>query len=97
MQPSDYSLFLDSIQPKWEDLSNKNGGCWIVEFFHSDIFDLMQNIWETLLESIVNKHCYCEHYRHISGIKISIRYNLYVISLWIDSNNRYVVFIIILV
>nr|XP_046910417.1 eukaryotic translation initiation factor 4E-like isoform X1 [Dermatophagoides farinae] len=90
--PSDYSIFRELIRPKWEDSFNLNGGAWIIEFERcSSITDmeLMENIWRSLVEFVVEKHCNNDddhgHLEHMCGIKISNRFKVFIISIWIDT------------
>uniref|UniRef100_A0A6P6YK36 Eukaryotic translation initiation factor 4E-like n=1 Tax=Dermatophagoides pteronyssinus TaxID=6956 RepID=A0A6P6YK36_DERPT len=91
--PSDYSIFRELIRPKWEDSANLNGGAWIIEFERCSLITdmkLMENIWHSLVEFIVEKHCNnndCSLFKHICGIKISIRFKVFIISIWIDTFN----------
>lgn len=86
--PSDYSIFRELIRPKWEDSANLNGGAWIIEFERcSSLTDmiLMENIWRSLVEFLVENHCNHSNDSHICGLKISLRFKVCIISVWIDT------------
>ena len=84
MIPSDYSLFRENIKPKWEDVSNKSGGSWFIEFERNNTeVSLVQEVWNQLQEYAVNlsnnTKATC---KHLCGVKISMRFKLYQISIW---------------
>lgn len=104
--PSDYSIFRESIKPKWEDLANIDGGSWIIEFERNTTeVSVIQAIWMRLLEFLFD----CSYHKHqqnaiggggdgggtaidvasirahIRGLKISMRFKSYQISVWTDS------------
>lgn len=92
--PSDYSMFRANIKPKWEDVANKDGGSWIIELErNSTDVALIQSIWLRLLElafDTSDQHChptdqmidFASARDHIRGLKISMRFKSYQISVW---------------
>lgn len=49
--PSDYSVFREGVKPTWEDVANREGGEWSLEFARGDVA-LVAAIWRRLLEFI---------------------------------------------
>ncbi|XP_017476630.1 PREDICTED: eukaryotic translation initiation factor 4E-like [Rhagoletis zephyria] len=49
--PSDYSVFREGVKPTWEDVANREGGEWSLEFARADVA-LVAAIWRRLLEFI---------------------------------------------
>ena len=98
-------MFRANIKPKWEDLANKDGGSWIIEFERSTTdVSIIQAIWLRLLEFIFNCKTDKEQQHppqnehsgalvidvasvraHIRGLKISMRFKSYQISVWTGS------------
>lgn len=90
--PSDYLLFRASIKPKWEDAANKDGGSWILEFERSTTdVSVIQSIWERLMHFLFESpkttagQANASVRAHIRGLKISMRFKSYQISVWTGS------------
>lgn len=97
-------MFCANIKPKWEDVANKDGGSWIIELErNSTDVALIQSIWLRLLElafDTSDQHChptdqmidFASARDHIRGLKISMRFKSYQISVWTTNFVEYVVF-----
>jgi translation initiation factor 4E len=88
MQPSklpngsNYRLFKDGVEPKWEDPSNKQGGSWTVNLpkkMHEQLDDMWLNlILACIGDTLGNGEMVC-------GIIVSIRKKEDRLAIWTES------------
>jgi len=75
------SIFKEGIEPAWEDIKNKNGGKYSINYLKdNNDFSKILNAWFTLLTTIV--YSSWEHYDQSNGIVLSIRSWGGSINLW---------------
>ncbi|KAH9406133.1 translation initiation factor eIF4E [Tyrophagus putrescentiae] len=83
--PSDYSVFREGVKPTWEDVANREGGEWSLEFARGDVA-LVAAIWRRLLEFIFEGGeegvLLLLKVHHICGLKIGMRFKAYQLSVW---------------
>jgi len=73
----------DGISPTWEDVKNRNGGCFSFKILNKNVL----SVWKSLLYSLcgetltVNR----EHSQNINGVTISPKKNFCIIKIWLSS------------
>lgn len=73
-----FFLMRDGVLPLWEDINNKNGGCWSYKKKNTEI----EELWEQMAVYIVGETL-SKNELDINGISISIKNNGYsVIKIW---------------
>eukprot|EP01125_Pyxidicula_operculata_P008410 TRINITY_DN2821_c0_g1_i1.p1 TRINITY_DN2821_c0_g1~~TRINITY_DN2821_c0_g1_i1.p1 ORF type:complete len:203 (+),score=27.59 TRINITY_DN2821_c0_g1_i1:36-644(+) len=82
---SNYHLFKEGIEPKWEDPSNTNGGKWLVELQTSKSEQVNQ-VWLWAVLSCIG--CSYDDEDEICGVVISIRKGKNKIALWTKSCDK---------
>jgi len=77
---SDYHLFKQGIEPKWEDLANTKGGKWLITFKTTQRETHLNKYWlDTILAIIGNEF---EDVEEITGVVMSVRKVNDRISIW---------------
>jgi len=83
---SNYHMFLQGVQPMWEDEANKNGGKWIV-IFPKGKKDLLDEYWVSVLLAIIGESL--DGVDEVSGCVASVRKNQSKIAVWTrDYSNK---------
>lgn len=83
---TDYSLFKEDIEPKWEDDLNRHGGRWIFVLKRQPPAHqaLLDQLWlEFVLALIGEQDCFGTLGRLINGAVVSVRAKVFRIALWI--------------
>ncbi|EGG21781.1 eukaryotic translation initiation factor 4E family protein [Cavenderia fasciculata] len=85
---SNISIFKEGIEPAWEDVKNKDGGKYSVNYMkdHPE-FSRVLNNWFSLLTTIVQESKW-EHYSQTNGIVLSFRSWGVSINLWNDNSDN---------
>ncbi|CAG8470702.1 2925_t:CDS:2 [Paraglomus brasilianum] len=76
---SDYHLFKQGVRPVWEDVTNINGGKWIVRLRKG----LASRYWESLVMAVIGDQF--DVGTEICGAVLSIRSSEDILSLWNQS------------
>ncbi|KYQ93055.1 eukaryotic translation initiation factor 4E family protein [Tieghemostelium lacteum] len=82
------SVFKQGIEPAWEDVKNKDGGKYSVNYIkdnHHD-FNRVLNAWFTLITTIVCSSW--EHYNQTNGVVLTVRNWGASINLWNDNSDN---------
>ncbi|CAG8565109.1 10271_t:CDS:2 [Acaulospora morrowiae] len=79
---SDYHLFKQGIRPVWEDVTNINGGKWIVRLKKG----LASRYWESLVMAVIGDQF--DVGTEICGAVLSIRSSEDILSLWNQSSHE---------
>ena len=69
-------MFVDGVQPLWEDAANKTGGALSILFEK----DKTNRIWEDILLSFIDGNS--EETKVINGIRLKIRKDVAAIEIW---------------
>jgi len=81
---SDYHLFREGIEPKWEDSANSHGGNWLFVSQGTDRSKL-DTAWLNVLLAIIGEKFADEipgAENQICGFVVSVRQKLWRVSLW---------------
>lgn len=75
----------NGIGPTWEDVKNRDGGCFSYRVANNDV----SNAWKNLLAVMCgNSLCSSAKYEsHINGITVSPKKRFSVIKIWMDTCN----------
>eukprot|EP01125_Pyxidicula_operculata_P021010 TRINITY_DN792_c0_g1_i1.p1 TRINITY_DN792_c0_g1~~TRINITY_DN792_c0_g1_i1.p1 ORF type:complete len:209 (-),score=22.64 TRINITY_DN792_c0_g1_i1:348-974(-) len=79
---SNYHLFKEGIEPKWEDPANAKGGKWTVTFKKSDT---LNDYWLYTVLACIG--CVFDDDDHICGAVVSLRKGGHKINLWTKDAN----------
>jgi translation initiation factor 4E len=73
------------IKPIWEDVDNKEGGCFSLKLYINDF----ENIWFNLCSSVLGETLSIDakNTYNINGISISFKKKYYIIRIWCKDNN----------
>ena len=76
-------LMRDGITPMWEDVKNRNGGCFSFKVTNKQVVDVWHNLmYLTCGETItIEKNLH----KHVNGITISPKKNFCIIKIWMDT------------
>jgi len=77
---SNYHLFKDPIEPKWEDEANMNGGKWVVQVPKSPHLKATDQYWLWAVLACIGEGI--EHVDDVTGLVISIRRGGDRLSVW---------------
>jgi translation initiation factor 4E len=80
---SNYHLFKDPIEPKWEHAENSNGGKWIVPIKGKELLD---KLWLWAILACIGETFTDEN--EICGVVVSLRKGQDRISLWTKHGNN---------
>jgi len=86
---SDYHLFKDHIEPKWEDPANQKGGKWVVTFPTKNRKDTMDKVYLYLILACIGEGFNEGHNDEICGCVVSVRKNQDKIALWTKNANNH--------
>jgi translation initiation factor 4E len=88
LQPgSNYHLFKETIEPKWEDPHNSKGGKWIITVPIKNRRDLLDQIWLYSILACIGEAL--EYSDEVCGIVVSVRKQQDRLQLWTqDANNE---------
>jgi len=81
-----FFLMKENISPMWEDMRNKNGGCWSFKVYKRYI----PNTWLDLsLHTVTEKlTAAAENSKTITGISISPKKSFSIIKIWNTDSNK---------
>jgi translation initiation factor 4E len=86
-QGSNYHLFKDGIEPKWEDPINARGGKWLVQIKPNQRAASLNQLWLWAVLACIGASF--DDDSHIVGIVVSVRKQMDKISLWTtDATNE---------
>jgi len=77
---SNYHVFKEGIEPKWEDPSNKKGGKWIIQIKNSQRETQLNQIWLYTVLACIG--CSFEDDDEVCGVVVSLRKKDDKICLW---------------
>ena len=75
-------LMRDGIQPIWEDINNKNGGCFSYKINNRNVAYSWKNLSYVLLGETLTSS---ELSKNINGITISPKKNFCIIKIWMSN------------
>lgn len=78
-------LMRKNIQPIWEDVHNKDGGCFSYKIANKDV----ANVWRHLSYLVTGENLLLPKYKkekgsNINGITVSPKKNFCVVKIWLD-------------
>jgi len=79
---SDYHLFKEHIEPKWEDPVNAKGGKWIIHLSNKTRKDELDKLWLWAILAVIGENFYEEENDEVVGVVVSLRKASDRISLW---------------
>lgn len=83
MPNTDYMLFRKGIRPEWEDISNREGGKWVVTLpIEEDMEEECSLAWLKSLTTLISGQIEFEEQEAINGIVLSVREKHLRLSLW---------------
>jgi translation initiation factor 4E len=86
---SDYHLFKESIEPKWEDPANLKGGKWIVNIPNKNGRENLDKLWLWLVLACIGESFNDNENNEVCGCVVSVRKAQDRIALWTrNSANR---------
>jgi hypothetical protein len=79
-------IMKNEINPIWEDVSNRNGGCWSIKVNNIDVFDIWINIGMYMIgETLLNDNIQ----QNINGISFSQKNNTSsIIKIWVENSKN---------
>lgn len=84
---SNYHLFKENVEPKWEDPVNENGGKWVVTLQARQRREHLDRLWLWAVLAVIGESF--EFSNEICGLVVSIRKSMDKIALWTrTSSNR---------
>eukprot|EP01095_Lingulamoeba_sp_RSL-Kostka_P017910 TRINITY_DN958_c0_g3_i1.p1 TRINITY_DN958_c0_g3~~TRINITY_DN958_c0_g3_i1.p1 ORF type:complete len:273 (+),score=75.36 TRINITY_DN958_c0_g3_i1:57-821(+) len=86
-QGSNYHLFKDGIEPKWEDDANKTGGKWLYMVSSKERTKNLENLWLWTVLACIGESFNCPD-DEICGCVVSIRNRQDKIALWTKDGSR---------
>jgi len=81
-QGSDYHLFKDKIEPKWEDAANQKGGKWVVTLPKTKGKEYLDKVWLYLVLACIGEGFADNQNDEICGCVVSVRKSQDKIALW---------------
>jgi len=78
---SDYYLFKQGIRPMWEDLSNIEGGRWLIQVERNKRGELLDHYWLELLMAVVGEQ-FDDLGKFVCGAVVNVRQKGDKVSLW---------------
>jgi translation initiation factor 4E len=78
---SNYHIFKNEIEPKWEDYHNLNGGKWILKVFKKNSL-VIQKIWEKTISVLLLEKFSGFSLKDINGVVGSVRKNEIRLAIW---------------
>jgi hypothetical protein len=73
----------DGIQPIWEDVKNRNGGCFSYKITNKNVVTTWKNLIYLLVgETLTNDNKYMNY---INGVTISPKKNFCIIKIWLST------------
>jgi len=85
---SDYHLFKEGIEPKWEDPLNEKGGKWVVTLPNKNRKETSDKMWLYLVLACIGEGFALNANDEICGCVISIRKTQDKIALWTKNANN---------
>lgn len=87
---ANYFLFVDGIDPVWENDANRNGGKWTIEFDSKNRKCNVDHYWLYTLLGIIGASL--PGSKHVLGIQLAVKFHKYRLSIWtkdaLDENNN---------
>jgi len=76
-------LMRDGIKPIWEDVKNRNGGCFSYKISNKSVYSVWKELCYVIVgNTISNKSSFVSG---VSGITISPKKNFCIIKLWLSN------------
>jgi len=76
-------LMRDGIKPIWEDIKNRNGGCFSYKISNKSVYNIWKELCYALVgDTISNKSSFVSC---VSGITISPKKNFCIIKIWLSN------------
>ena len=73
----------DGIKPIWEDIKNRNGGCFSYKISNKSVYNIWKELCYALVgDTISNKSSFVSC---VSGITISPKKNFCIIKIWLSN------------
>lgn len=82
---SDYCLFKEGIEPKWEARENISGGYWLAQLTKNDNSD---KIWLYTVLACIGGDFGFDEYDLITGLYLNVRNSGFKIQLWLKSSDE---------
>jgi len=79
---SDYHLFKETIEPKWEDPVNAKGGKWIINLSNKTRKDNLDKLWLWAILAIIGESFHELLNDEVVGVVVSVRKSQDRICLW---------------
>jgi hypothetical protein len=76
-------LMRDGIKPIWEDIKNRNGGCFSYKVLNKNVYDVWKELsYATVGNTISSKS---QFVNNVTGITISPKKNFCIIKIWLTN------------
>jgi len=80
-------IMKDGIAPMWEDIKNRNGGCFSYKVSNKNVFDVWRDLTYVLTGETISSNA--QFVNCVTGITISPKKNFCIIKIWMtDCNNQ---------
>ena len=76
-------LMKENINPLWEDVNNKNGGCFSFKVYNKDIEQVWKKVFFHLIGCTITKNK--KHYKNINGITLSPKKKFCILKIWMNN------------
>ena len=75
-------LMKEDIKPMWEDINNKEGGCFSFKVINKDIEQVWKEVYFHVIGSTITKQK--SHYKNINGITLSPKKKFCILKIWMN-------------
>ena len=73
-------LMKEDIKPMWEDVYNKDGGCFSYKVINKDIEQVWKEVYFHVIGSTITKQK--DYYKNINGITLSPKKKFCILKIW---------------
>lgn len=73
-------LMKEDIKPMWEDLPNKDGGCFSFKVLNKDIEQVWKEVYFNVIGGTITKNS--KYYQNINGITLSPKKKFCILKIW---------------
>jgi hypothetical protein len=76
-------IMKDGITPMWEDIKNRNGGCFSYKVSNKNVFDVWRDLTYVLLGETISSNS--QFVNCVTGITISPKKNFCIVKIWMTN------------